>query len=179
MINRSVFLRGFLLFGALLVSALSQAEDRVAGSFGDWTKICSPTGETELCQISQVVDGNESGQRLFQTTIGFVPESENPVMFLTAPLGMYLLRGITLELSEDTLMRAVVQRCTASGCLAVSALEPAFLAAMKAGKTARLVFGSTAEQNVTVPFSLMGFTAAMKSISPMEKPAETADKAAP
>lgn len=177
MIDRSAvlrgFLRGLLLSGALLLSAVSQAEDRVADVFGDWTKVCSVAGDIEVCQISQVVDRAESNQRLFQTVIGYSAESENPVMVLTAPLGIFLLRGITLELTEDTLMTAVVQRCTENGCLAVSALEPEFVAAMKAGKEARLIFGSTAEQNVTVPFSLMGFTAAMASISPIETPAET------
>lgn len=177
MIDRSAvlrgFLRGLLLSGALLLSAVSQAEDRVADVFGDWTKVCSVAGDIEVCQISQVVDRAESNQRLFQTVIGYSAESENPVMVLTAPLGIFLLRGITLELTEDTLMTAVVQRCTENGCLAVSALEPEFVAAMKAGKEARLIFGSTAEQNVTVPFSLMGFTAAMASISPIETSAET------
>ena len=183
MMNRLTVLRGFILFGALLVSALSQAEDRVAGAFGDWTKICSPAGDTESCRISQVVDRDESGQRMFQTVIRYMPESENPVMFLTAPLGMYLSRGITLELTEDTLMTTVVQRCDANGCLAATALEPAFVAAMKAGREGRLVFGATVEQNVAVPFSLMGFTAAMNSIGPLTIPAETsaetADKPAP
>ncbi|MFT7244293.1 MAG: invasion protein IalB [Candidatus Azotimanducaceae bacterium] len=177
MIDRSAVLRGLLLSGALLLSAFSRAEDRVADVFGDWTKVCSPAGDTEVCQISQVVDNAESNQRLFQTVIGYVPESENPVMFLTAPLGMYLLRGITLELTEDTLMTVAVQRCTANGCLAVSALEPEFVAAMKAGKEARLIFGSTAEQNMTVPFSLMGLTAAMASISPVETSAEASTDA--
>lgn len=182
--NRFADLRGFLLFGAVLIGAFlvpsfAQAEERIAGSFGDWTKVCSPLGDTEVCQISQVVDSNDSGQRLFQTTIGYLSESAKPVMFLTAPLGMYLLRGITLELTEDTLMTAVVQRCTANGCLAVSELEPEFVAAMKAGKEARLIFGSTAEQNVTVPFSLIGFTAAFNSIGPVAAPAEIPAETAP
>jgi invasion protein IalB len=174
------FLSGFLLLVALLIPALSLAEDRVADSFGDWTKICSPDGDVELCWISQVVDRNESGQRMFRTVIRYLPESEDPLMFLTAPLGIFLPRGITLELSEDTLMTSIVQRCDTSGCLAVSAVEPAFVAEMKAGREAKLVFGASAEQNVAVPFSLIGFTDAINSIVPGATSAvETADKPAP
>ncbi|MFT5561955.1 MAG: invasion protein IalB, partial [Litorivivens sp.] len=70
--------------------------------------------------------------------------------------------------------------CDTSGCLAVSAVEPAFVAEMKAGREAKLVFGASAEQNVAVPFSLIGFTDAINSIVPGATSAvETADKPAP
>jgi invasion protein IalB len=173
-------------FGLLLVALpilgfplLAQAEERMAGSFGDWSKICSPVEQGEVCQISQTVNQNESGQRLFQTSIGYVSESENPIMFLTAPLGMYLPRGITLELTEDTLTTAVVQRCDVNGCLAVTPLEPAFLDAMKTAKEGRLIFGRTAEQNMAVPLSLMGFTAGMASLQRYTPPVVEPTPAAP
>ena len=169
-----VFRRAVLAL-VLLVPLSSFAEERIAASFGDWSKICSPVdsplGNSEICQLSQTVNQSESGKRLFQTTIGYVPEYDTPVIFMTAPLGMYLPRGITLELTKDTLMSAVVQRCDANGCLAVTPIDPEFLAAMKAGKEARMIFGATAEQNMAVPLSLMGFT---DGIASLEKPAAPA-----
>lgn len=142
------------------------AAESVVATFGDWSKICSelPSGK-QACQISQTVNQDDLERRLFQTTIGYVAESENPLIFMTAPLGMYLPRGITLELSEDTLLRSVVQRCDASGCLAISVLEPAFVAEMKAALEGKFVFGATAEQNVAIPLSLKGFTAGLASIA--------------
>lgn len=156
---------------------LSHGEDRLAGSFGDWSKICSPTEQGELCQLSQTVNQNDSGKRLFETAVGYVPGTDNPVMFLTAPLGIFIPRGITLELTEDTMLSTAVQRCDANGCLAVTTIDPEFLEEMKGAKDGRLIFGASADQNMAVPLSLMGFTAGMASLERFTPPTTPAPAA--
>ena len=140
--------------------------ERLAGSFGDWSKICSSGEAGESCHISQTVNQNNGQGRLFQTSIGYLEDASSPVVFLTAPLGIFLPRGITLELSEDTLLSVAVQRCDANGCLAVTTIDPTFLERMQNAKAGNLVFGGSAEQNIAVPLSLDGFNEALASIAP-------------
>ncbi len=140
-------------------------EERLAANYGDWSKICQTGPDGQVCHISQTVNQNNES-RLFQTSIGYLPGSAGPVVFLTAPLGIYLPRGITIELSEDTLLSVAVQRCDTNGCLAVTTIDSAFLDELNRAEEGKLVFGSTAEQNVWVPLSLNGFAEALASIKP-------------
>lgn len=156
-----------LVLGSVSMHAAEgESSERLAGSFGDWSKICVAEDGGEACHISQTVNQNNSESRLFQTSIGYVGDAITPVVFLSAPLGIYLPRGITLELTETTLLSAVVQRCDGNGCLAVTSIDPSFLAEMLRVKEGRLIFGSSAEQNVAIPISFDGFNDALNSIKP-------------
>lgn len=165
-------MRRALVWVVLMMAANAQAAEgtteRLAGSFGDWSKICSSEGGEEVCHISQSVDQNDSQGRLFQTSIGYLAGSSSPVVFLTAPLGMYLPRGITIELSESTLLSVAVQRCDVNGCLAVTTIDSAFLRELQNTIEGKIVFGSNAEQNIAIPLSLNGFAEGLASITPAE-----------
>jgi invasion protein IalB len=154
---------------ALLLTASTHAipTSSAEPGFGDWNRTCA-TGENgkELCQITQVTQQSDSDDLLFDITVAYLPDARSPVVFLTAPLGMYLPRGITIKLSDETLMTVAVQRCTEAGCLAVTTLDEAFLEEMQRATEGLFVFGRNAEQNVGVPLSLNGFAEALASIAP-------------
>lgn len=158
----------FLLF--LLISwsvqAIPTANAEEANEFGDWVRNCAEDEGAEVCQISQFTRQAESESLLFEMTVGYLPGAALPVVFLTAPLGIHLPRGITIQLTDETLMTVAVQRCTTVGCVAVATLDEAFLNEMKASKEGLVVFGRNAEQNVGVPLSLVGFNEALNSIAP-------------
>lgn len=152
---------------AYSVQAVPTAVAEVDNGYGDWTRSCAATEDgTEVCQISQYTREANSEAMLFEVSIGYVADNPSPVVFLTAPLGMYLPRGITVKLTEQTLMTVSVQQCTVQGCLAVTTLDEAFLRELKLAKEGLVVFGRNAEQNVGVPLSLEGFEKALASIEP-------------
>ncbi len=149
------------------VNAVPTAVAEADNGYGDWTRSCAAAEDgLEVCQISQFTREANSEALLFEISIGYVPESPSPVVFLTAPLGMYLPRGITIRLTDQTLMTVAVQQCTAQGCLAVTTLDEAFLKELKIASEGLVVFGRNAEQNVGVPLSLAGFEKALASIEP-------------
>lgn len=155
-----------LLLAILSTSAFAAENSQsVEKTWGDWSKICAPS-ETEerVCQIVQSANQNESGQLVFQTAVGYVTDNELPIMYLTAPLGIFLPRGISVVIGENDPVTATVQRCDGNGCIGLLALEQDFVDAMKKGTEAQLVFGASAQQNVTVPLSLKGFTAAFNAL---------------
>ena len=141
------------------------AQEVVAGEFGDWTKICTTEEGKAVCRIAQDATQGESGKRLFRTMVGLVDDNPQPVLYMIAPLGIYLPHGLSLKLSEEDLVSAVVQRCDNSGCLAVVGLPDEFISKMKAGAQGQLLFGVNAQQLMPIPLSLKGFTRGFDSLS--------------
>lgn len=145
---------------------------QVEATFDDWSRICTnaESGE-EVCQIVQSANQNESGRLVFQTAVGYVADNDRPIMYLTAPLGIFLPRGISIFVDEEEDgLTATVQRCDANGCLAVLALEENWVDKLKKGGEAKLIFAASAQQNVSVPLSLTGFTDAFNSLEPRQGP---------
>lgn len=141
------------------------AEQEIESTFGDWSKICTldEASDTRVCQIVQ--SANQNDQLVFQSAIGYVEGNEQPIMYLTAPLGIFLPKGITVIVEENPGLTAIVQRCDGKGCLALLALEDATIDAMRKGTDAKIIFAANAQQNVSLPLSLDGFTAAFRSLS--------------
>lgn len=162
--------RLFTIIALLIASsvhAVPTATAEVDDGYGDWTRTCATAEDGgEVCQISQYTREANSEAMLFEISVGYVADSPTPVVFLTAPLGMYLPRGITLKLTDETLMTVAVQQCTVQGCLAVTTFDEAFLRELKLASDGLVVFGRNAEQNVGVPLSLVGFEKALASITP-------------
>lgn len=138
---------------------------RVEETYGDWSRICTTSDENRVCQIVQTANQNESGQLVFQTAVGYVSDNERPIMYLTAPLGIFLPRGISIFVDEEEQgLTATVQRCDQNGCLGVLAMEPALVDKLKKGQAAKMIFGASAQRNVSIPLSLTGFTRAFNSL---------------
>ncbi len=162
---------GFSAFAQESGDGLSNAAaQRVEETFGDWSLICTTAVENRVCQIVQTANQNESGKLVFQTAVGYVSDSDKPIMYLTAPLGIFLPRGISVFVDdEQDGLKATVQRCDPNGCLGVLALENETIEKLKRGQEARMIFGASAQQNVSIPVSLTGFTRAFDSLEPVER----------
>lgn len=150
---------------AIQQNAAGPGSQAVEETFGDWSRICTTDAENRVCQIVQTANQNESGQLVFQTAVGYVADNERPIMYMTAPLGIFLPRGLSIFVDDETDgLTATVQRCDANGCLGVLAMEPELVDKLKKGSNAKVIFGVSAQQNVSVPMSLTGFTNAFNSL---------------
>ncbi|KAA3621008.1 MAG: hypothetical protein DWQ08_14710, partial [Proteobacteria bacterium] len=64
----------------------------------DWVRSCAESGEfADRCFIRQSLTLKDSGGRLFDIAAGYPLGGDFPLLLLSAPLGMYLPGGITLE----------------------------------------------------------------------------------
>ena len=134
----------------------------IEATWGKWSKICTPDGS---CQIVQSATQSDSGQIVLQSVVKYVPESPQPVLFLTGPLGIYLPKGISLFVDDsDKGKRISLQRCDQTGCLGVLVLQDDFLRTMKEGNTVKAIIALNEEQNLQLPISLDGFTKALASL---------------
>ncbi len=138
--------------------------------FQDWTVRCGrPAPDApEACEMVQQPQ-NDQGQTVLLVAIGNVPNNDDPGMLIVLPLGIALPPGVVLMVDGGQKIPAEVARCERHGCEIELLLEPAMLATLKGGRKANVLFQIRDQQGqlkqVGVPFSLLGFTAALNEVT--------------
>lgn len=178
-------MRGTLILLAGLLAAFQvQAAETRRDNFGDWGFICNKADEQEnassegkeSCNLFQTAllnseQGGE-GQRVLLTRVGYLEGNEHPMLLVTAPLGILLPMGITVEVEGHETIRIPLQRCDGGGCLAFVGMEEPFVEAMKKGDEAKVTFFDAQRRGVTIPVSLKGFTKGMQELNKAQFPPE-------
>jgi invasion protein IalB len=137
--------------------------------FQDWAVRCGAAAEgaPTACEMLQQRQ-DEQGQTVLAIAVGDVPNNDNPGMLIILPLGIELPPGAALKIGQGDDVPAQIRRCMRHGCEVELLLEPAILARLKAGTEANVLFQIVGDQGqprtVGVPFSLLGFTAALEEI---------------
>jgi invasion protein IalB len=137
--------------------------------FQDWAVRCGrpAEGAPEACEmVQQRLD--EQGQTVLAVAVGKVPNAEIPGMLIILPLGIWLPPGVVLRVDGGEEISAEVARCERRGCQVELLLEPNVLTVLKSGREANVLFQIYDENGqpkvVGVPFSLLGFTAALDEV---------------
>ncbi|MBW3566977.1 MAG: invasion associated locus B family protein [Proteobacteria bacterium] len=176
-------LRGTRILPVILLAMIAlqvQAAETRRENFGDWGFICSKAegqeNAKESCNLFQTAllnneqaggeaGGSESGgQRVLLTRVGFLEGNENPVLLITAPLGILLPMKITVEVEGHETISIPVQRCDAGGCLAYVVMEEPFIEAFRKAAEAKVTFYDMQRRGVTIPLSLKGFTKGIETL---------------
>jgi invasion protein IalB len=136
--------------------------------FQDWAVRCGqPQGQTqEICEMFQE-QNNSDGRPIMGVAVARVASSPNPGMLIILPLGIALPEGVAVKIDDGEEVPVEVQRCQRRGCEIEVLLEPALLNRLKSGRQANVLFHveqPTGVQKVSVPISLLGFTAALDEV---------------
>jgi invasion protein IalB len=137
--------------------------------FQDWVVRCGQPAEgaPSACEmVQQRLD--EQGQTVLAIAVGKVPNTNDPGMLIILPLGIWLRPGVVLQVDGGEEVPVPVERCERRGCQVELLLEANVLTLLKAGTEANVLFQIYDENGeprvVGVPFSLLGFTAALNEI---------------
>ena len=107
----------------------------------------------------------ETNKQILHVAIGYPPNQSEPVMILSAPLGVALQPGIEMKIDEGTARRIPFSVCTNKGCQAGMKLDEAALSELRKGNQAEMVFGDLQRHGVKVPVSLKGLTKALEALN--------------
>jgi invasion protein IalB len=137
--------------------------------FQDWAVRCGAPAEgaPEACEmVQQRLD--EQGQTVLAIAVGRVPNTDDPGMLIILPLGIWLPPGVVLRVDNGEEVPARIERCERRGCQVELLLEPKVLTLLRGGTEANVLFQIYDENGqpkvVGVPFSLLGFTAALNEV---------------
>ncbi len=136
--------------------------------FTDWTARCEARKEAagETCYIFQNLLLKSQKQRLLHVAVGYLSDGKRPVAFFTLPLGVSLPGGLSLTVDDGKPLRLRYEHCDSSGCLAPLVLTEPLINSLKGGRWARVAFFDVRRREVSVPVSLLGFTAGFNSLTP-------------
>lgn len=165
---RRLTLLALFCIGLGAVPAVGQeAQEPVIGAdeaapAASWATRCVSGGRTEPidCSISQRAV-TQQGQLVGAVTIRLPREGGDPLMVVTAPLGLYIPAGISFGIDTGSLQPMQLRTCERSGCVADTVLNADTLNAMRGGQKLNIVFQNGPQRAVTLPMSLVGFTAAI------------------
>ena len=149
-----------------LASFPASAAPEDGAIFKDWTTRCEETeaSETPTCYIFQNLTLKKDNRRLLHVAVGYLREGDQPAAFFTLPLGVSLPGGLSLTVDNGKPVRMRYERCETTGCLAPLALNDQLIRAFKGGRWARVAFFDASRQEVSVPVSLLGFTAGFNAL---------------
>lgn len=142
-----------------------EAAEVIRDTFEDWEVRCLADGnECFLYQLALDSDGNP----VAEFSLIRLPEGGEAVAGATVvtPLGTLLPAGLLMQIDSGEVRQYPFTFCNQVGCFAQLALTQAQVTALQRGRVARLGVTSIAapEDPVELDLSLMGFTAAFRSL---------------
>lgn len=167
--------RAALALGLLLTPAVVFAQEadkpkpkaEIRATHGAWNLVCSTT--TEACAMEQNGKGPD-GSDIMVVNIRKITPRDTPqgsvdtVMSVLVPLGVLLQPGLGIQIDSGEKIRGGFAQCERSGCLLEAPMPPAMVAGMKKGVTAKFTIMVPPKNEIEVPISLSGFTAAFNAL---------------
>lgn len=131
-----------------------------------WTTRCTSEGRRLPldCAMEQRAYITTTGQFIGSVALRIPPDTQAPVLRVTTPLGLSLAGGVWFNVDGGTPISLPLQTCDANGCYAGSPVSPELLGTLSRGTTLNVTFKNLSEQDITLPMSLIGFTAAYQKI---------------
>lgn len=146
--------------------AHAQTPSTDSTKFGDWIVQCRAVGQdnSERCLLSQNIILRQSGKRVLNIAVAR-PAKDKPFVFgITAPLGILLAAGLTLEIDEKELVRVPLRLCNVNGCQGSFPVSDDVRKLLAGGETGRVIFRQPNGRPLRVEFSLKGFEDAFRDL---------------
>lgn len=156
--------------GWLLQPASAQQPERTVSSYGNWELRCDRVVENdqtrESCEVVQTIQVQGRSEPLTRLALGRPEGSDNFLIVLQLPIGLWLPVGASLEFSGDAAFEATFRRCLPNACLADLVVEDAIIEALsdEADESARIVFAMQEANPTRVPILPRGFAAAFDAL---------------
>lgn len=153
-----------LAFGAAGEIRPAQAQDASAGSA--WTTRCvsSSWDAPEICTASHNVVVEETGQLFLKVAFEHRFSSDDVVMNLTVPLGLYLPAGLTVSVDERQLAVVEIAMCDANNCRAATSVTRDTLTQMQGAQALEVELSANANATRSVPVPTKGLSQALTRI---------------
>jgi invasion protein IalB len=152
--------------GALGQEVVLGGDNAAPQASSNWATRCVATSRQDGsdCTIDERAVQQSTGQLVGSVTVRVPGPGKPPLILVTAPLGLYIPAGVSVDIDGAGAQKIDIQTCDRGGCYASGTLSDALLSAMRAGKTLDIVIQDVGKQTVKLPIPLAGFPAAYDKI---------------
>ncbi|WP_085306998.1 invasion associated locus B family protein [Planktotalea arctica] len=161
-LRQTITLAAFLAASALHSAVIAQEQA------SPWGTSCISLGRDTApqCSMNHAVFIEQTGQVLFNVTVRIpIDAGQEPYLDIVAPLGFYLVGGLTMTVATAPFAKLPIVRCDANGCYAGVVLSKDQLNQLKQGETLSIMFAPKAGQSAQVDVPLKGFTTSFDVIN--------------
>ena len=95
--------------------------------------------------------------------LALVPGGEPPLLEVSTPLALYLPDGLMLAVAKEPPLPLIWRTCGPDGCAARITVTPELAATLRRERAGTATFTPADGVPVRIPFSLMGYTAALRA----------------
>lgn len=137
-------------------------EPQEVSRHGDWSVQCFPADASgkRHCEAVQIVAQEGSNQPLMRVAVGKAPNNGPAILQFIVPLGAQLQRGFAFSVDGGAPRQLQATTCLPIGCIVEMQLDQNWLGAMRRGNQGKVTVVDLRNQQVGIPISLTGFTAA-------------------
>jgi invasion protein IalB len=154
---------GFVLAaGAALAQAPSEqgSAPSEVKTVGDWQVRCFNVQNQNPCDQFWAQVDPRTGQREVAVSVAYAPTMDRNLVVITVPLGVSILRGLTIQTDSYTSPLMHYRVCSRDGCF-VQVVDNALVASLaKSGPEAKLNIAGDDGKSYSLPLSLKGFAGA-------------------
>ncbi|MGB0630281.1 MAG: invasion associated locus B family protein [Alphaproteobacteria bacterium] len=156
---RNIILVAAALIAAAAATANAQTASPTDRKFGDWAVACRQLKEDapQRCVLFQNIILRQSGKRVLNVSIARPAPDKPYVAAVTAPLGILLPAGLTLQVDEKELVRFQLRLCNVNGCQGQFPVSDDIRQVFSDGKNGRVIFRQPNGRPLRVESSLNGF----------------------
>ena len=145
------------------LSGTARAQDQVQ-QYEAWSFACSAETGGQECVIFQELLDPANNQPVARLTVIKLPSAAQPVLVATTPLGVLLQPGLKIFIDQQEIGSMPLQVCIQPGCRSEVEMPAELLDRFKFGVSGKLQLVRPNGQQLQVPFSLKGFTAALAAL---------------
>ena len=145
--------------------SIAAAGGRIEARHGAWTVMCDtpPGAPSEQCGALQEVVSQERPDLGLTVLVFETADGAARVLRVVAPLGVFLPRGLGLNIDGEDLGRAVFVRCMREGCQAEVVMDDALVGRLSEGTNATFVIFQSPDTGTGFPLELEGFADAFEA----------------
>ncbi len=132
---------------------------------GDWRIVKHPNSDGSVTKfMNQRCINDEDKEEIFQIGFQFNQENKQTTVEIFVPLGVLLTQTIKFGIDQENLYEATYQSCFPEGCLATANINDAIEKLFEKHDAGILQFSHIEAGNVSLSFSLNGFSEGYKEL---------------
>jgi len=139
--------------------AFAQSQGVLKNKYGDWEMRCDtpPGASQEQCGLVQSIAAEDKPNVNLQIIVVKVADGKGSILRVVAPLGVFLPRGLNLNIDGNNIGKTGFGRCLPNGCYAEVGIDDKLLAQLRNGQSAVFSIFDTPEEGIGIPVALNGF----------------------